>query len=92
MQHEFADKLIKTINESQLPAFVLVPVIEQALDRLKVIEEEQYKTAVVCPFCGRINYIFDEPNCDFLRLNTDVIPKNVDAFGSKIVIGWGATQ
>ena len=43
----------------------------------------------VCPFCGRINYIFDEPNCDFLRLNTDVIPKNVDAFGSKIVIGWG---
>ena len=42
-----------------------------------------------CPLCGRINYIFDEPNCDFLRLNTDAIPKNIDAFGSEIIIGWG---
>ena len=42
-----------------------------------------------CPSCGRINYIFDEPNCDFLKLNTDVIPKNIDAFGSEIIIGWG---
>ena len=42
-----------------------------------------------CPFCGRINYVFDEPNCDFLRLNTDVLPKNIDAFGSEIITGWG---
>ena len=43
----------------------------------------------VCPSCGRINYVFDEPNCDFLRLNTDILPKNIDVFGSKIIIGWG---
>lgn len=42
-----------------------------------------------CPSCGRINYVFDEPNCDFLRLNTDMLPKNIDAFGSEIIIGWG---
>ena len=28
-------------------------------------------------------------NCDFLRLNTDVLPKNIDVFGSEIIIGWG---
>ena len=43
----------------------------------------------VCPLCGRINYIFDEPNCDFLRLNTDLIPENIDAFGSEIILGYG---
>lgn len=42
-----------------------------------------------CPLCGRINYVFDDPNCDFLRLNTDIIPKNIDVFGSEIIIGWG---
>ena len=42
-----------------------------------------------CPSCGRINYVFAEPNCDFLRLNTDVLPKNIDSFGSEIIIGWG---
>jgi hypothetical protein len=43
----------------------------------------------VCPFCGRINYIFEEPNCDNVKLNTDKIPKNIDAFGSEIIIGYG---
>ena len=42
-----------------------------------------------CPSCGRINYIFEEPRCDFLRLNTDMLPKNIDAFGSEIIFGWG---
>jgi hypothetical protein len=43
----------------------------------------------VCPFCGRINYVFDEPNCEHLRLNKEVIPQGIDAFGSKILIGPG---
>ena len=43
----------------------------------------------VCPFCGRINYIFEEQNCDNIRLNVDMIPKNIDAFGSEIIIGNG---
>lgn len=43
----------------------------------------------VCPFCGRTNYCFTEPNCDNIRLNTDIIPSGIDVFGSKIVIGYG---
>ena len=43
----------------------------------------------ICQSCGRINYIFEELNCDNIRLNVDVIPKNIDAFGSEIIVGWG---
>lgn len=43
----------------------------------------------VCPSCGRINYVFDEPNCEILRLNTEALPKNIDVFGSEIIIGGG---
>ena len=43
----------------------------------------------ICPFCGKVNYIFTEPNCDNIRLNINVIPKGIDAFGSEIIIGWG---
>jgi len=43
MRHrEFKTYLISLINESGLPAFVLVPVMEQALSELKAIEEQQY--------------------------------------------------
>ena len=43
----------------------------------------------VCPFCGRKKYVFEEPNCDIIRLNTDIIPEGIDAFGSKIIVGEG---
>lgn len=43
----------------------------------------------VCPFCGKIKYIFTEPNCDNIRLNVNMIPEGIDAFGSQIVIGYG---
>ena len=43
----------------------------------------------VCPFCGKINYIFKEQNCDNIRLNTNMIPNGIDAFGSQIIIGEG---
>lgn len=46
-------------------------------------------TEDICPFCGRINYIFEELNCDNIRLNTNVIPKDVDVFGSEIILGEG---
>lgn len=43
MRHrEFKTDLISLINESGLPAFVLVPVMEQVLSELKAIEEQQY--------------------------------------------------
>ena len=43
----------------------------------------------VCPFCGKINYCFLNPQCDNIRLNLDTIPRGIDAFGSKILFGWG---
>ena len=48
----------------------------------------EYKEKV-CPFCGRINYVFKELRCDNVRLNTDLVPKGIDVFGSKIVFGEG---
>ena len=42
LHREFKTDLISLINESGLPAFVLVPVMEQALSELKAIEEQQY--------------------------------------------------
>ena len=43
----------------------------------------------ICPDCGRVNYIFKEPNCDNIRLNINMIPQGIDAFGSQIVFGYG---
>lgn len=43
LQREFKDNLVKIINESKLPAFVLVPILEQALAEVKDIEEKQYE-------------------------------------------------
>ena len=46
-------------------------------------------TEDICPFCGRINYIFSELNCDNIRLNKDIVQKGIDVFGSQITLGWG---
>lgn len=43
LQREFKDKIVNAINESNLPAFVLVPILEQALAEVKNIEEKQYE-------------------------------------------------
>lgn len=43
LQREFRDKIVNAVNESNLPAFVLVPVLEQALAEVRQIEEQQYK-------------------------------------------------
>ena len=43
LQREFKDNLVKIINESKLPAFVLVPILEQALAEVRDIEEKQYE-------------------------------------------------
>lgn len=42
-QREFVDKIVNAINDSELPAFVIVPVLEQALAEVKQIEEQQYE-------------------------------------------------
>ena len=43
LQREFKDKIVDAINSSNLPAFVLAPVLEQALAEVKAIEEQQYE-------------------------------------------------
>ena len=41
---EFKEKIVTAINESGLPAFALIPVIEGALGELNRIDEQQYQT------------------------------------------------
>lgn len=43
LQREFQKKIVDAINESGLPAFVLVPILEQALAEVQRIEEQQYQ-------------------------------------------------
>lgn len=43
LQREFKEKIIGAINESKLPAFVITPILEQALAEVKAIEEKQYE-------------------------------------------------
>ncbi len=46
----------------------------------------------VCPCCGKVKYAFKEPNCEHIKLNVDLIPKGIDAFGSQIGIGYGFAE
>lgn len=41
-QREFKDKIVQAINDSGLPAFIISPVLRQALDKVEEIEEQQY--------------------------------------------------
>lgn len=43
LQREFREKIVEAVNCSNLPAFVLVPILEQVLDEVKRIEEQQYE-------------------------------------------------
>ena len=43
----------------------------------------------VCPYCGEFDYVFDEPACDNVRLNIDLVPAGIDAFGSEMLFGPG---
>ena len=41
-RQEFIEKQVALINESGLPAFVLIDIVEEALDQLRKLAEEQY--------------------------------------------------
>lgn len=43
LQREFREKIVTAVNESNLPAFVLRPILEQVLAEVKTIEEQQYQ-------------------------------------------------
>ena len=55
LQREFKDNLVKIINESKLPAFVLVPILEQALAEVKDIEQKQYEADKAAYEQGEVN-------------------------------------
>jgi len=40
---EFRARIVEAINGSGLPAFCIVPILEQALAEVKEIEEQQYE-------------------------------------------------
>lgn len=45
-EREFKEKLVKLINESQLPAFIIKPVIKETFEQLNLVEQKQYENAV----------------------------------------------
>lgn len=45
MKKEFEEKLVKLINESNLPAFILKPIIKDLFEQLNVVEQQQLEQA-----------------------------------------------
>ena len=44
--HDTKEKIVQTINESNMPAIILRPMIKEIYDQLERIEQEQYQTAL----------------------------------------------
>lgn len=42
---EFEEKIVKLINEANLPAFILKPIMKDLLEQLNVIEQQQLELA-----------------------------------------------
>lgn len=45
MKKDFEEKLVKIINESNLPAFILKPIIKDMFEQLNVLEQQQLEQA-----------------------------------------------
>lgn len=45
MKREFEEKLVKLINESNLPAFILKPIIKDLFEQLNILEQQQLEQA-----------------------------------------------
>ena len=43
IRQEFAEKLVNDINNSQLPLFVIEPILQNALDAVKDAAQKQYE-------------------------------------------------
>lgn len=43
VRRELIDKLVEVINESQLPMFVITPILENLLDEVKSVEQKEYE-------------------------------------------------
>lgn len=44
VRRELIDKLVEVINESQLPMFVVTPILENLLNEVKAVEQKEYET------------------------------------------------
>ena len=43
VRQEFAERLVNDINNSQLPLFVIEPILQNALDAVKAAAQKQYE-------------------------------------------------
>lgn len=44
-KREFEENLVNLINESNLPAFVLKPVVKDLFEQLNLLEQQQFEQA-----------------------------------------------
>jgi hypothetical protein len=44
-ERETKEKIVNIINEAQLPAFILKPIIKELYEQLNIWEEQQYRIA-----------------------------------------------
>ena len=44
-EREFKENLVKVINESGLPAFMIKPALKELFEQVSVLEQQQYETA-----------------------------------------------
>lgn len=45
-EREFKENLVKTVNESKLPAFIMKSVLKEMLEQINLLEIQQYNQAV----------------------------------------------
>lgn len=45
-EREFKEKIVETINKSNLPAFILRPTLKELFDQITLLEQQQYEQAL----------------------------------------------
>ncbi len=45
-EREFKEDIVKIINNSNLPAFIIKPILKELLGQVELLEQEQYNKAV----------------------------------------------
>lgn len=45
MKREFEERLVELINKSELPAFILKPIIKDLFEQLNMLEQQQLEQA-----------------------------------------------
>lgn len=44
-ERKFKEKLVETINSSNLPAFIIKPCLKEVFEQVSLLEEQQYRQA-----------------------------------------------